>query len=85
MGQARIILLLISSDYIGADEYYEDELLRAVERHDRGEARVIPILLRPFRVSGEPFAKLRRSRAARAPSSVIPAVATRPSKASPRR
>ena len=58
VSQARIILLLISSDYIGADEYYEDELLRAVERHDRGEARVIPILLRPFRVSGEPFAKL---------------------------
>ena len=58
VSQARIILLLISSDYIGSDEYYEDELLRAVERHDRGEARVIPILLRPFRVSGEPFAKL---------------------------
>jgi hypothetical protein len=58
IGRARIILLLISSDYIGSDEYYEDELLRAVERHDRGEARVIPILLRPFRVSGEPFAKL---------------------------
>ncbi|MEO5730332.1 MAG: metallophosphoesterase [Byssovorax sp.] len=58
VSQARIILLLISKDYIGADEYYEDELLRAVERHDRGEARVIPILLRPFRVSGEPFAKL---------------------------
>ncbi len=58
VSQARIILLLISSDYIGADEYYEDELLRAVERHDRGEARVIPILLRPFRVWGEPFAKL---------------------------
>lgn len=58
IGKARIILLLISKDYIGSDEYYEDELLRAVERHDRGEARVIPILLRPFSVSGEPFAKL---------------------------
>jgi predicted MPP superfamily phosphohydrolase len=56
--EARIILLLVSNDYIGSDEYYEDELLRAVERHDRGEARVIPVLLRPFRVSGEPFAKL---------------------------
>jgi hypothetical protein len=32
--------------------------MRAVERHDRGEARVIPILLRKFSFSGEPFAKL---------------------------
>lgn len=56
--EARIVLLLISKDYVAADEYYEDELMRAVERHDRGEARVIPILLRKFSFSGEPFAKL---------------------------
>ena len=56
--EARIILLLISRAYIGSDDYYEDELLRAVELHDRGEARVIPILLRRFDVSDEPFAKL---------------------------
>ncbi|NUQ74429.1 MAG: metallophosphoesterase [Polyangiaceae bacterium] len=56
--KARIILLLISKDYVASDEYYEDELMRAVERHDRGEARVIPILLRKFSFSGEPFAKL---------------------------
>lgn len=58
LDKAQIILLLISPDYIAADEYYEDELLHAIERHDRGEARVIPILLRPYQVSGEPFAKL---------------------------
>ena len=58
INEARIILLLISTDYLAADEYYEDELLRAVERHDRGEARVIPILLRTYLISGEPFAKL---------------------------
>jgi hypothetical protein len=56
--KARIVLLLISKDYVASDEYYEDELMRAVERHDRGEARVIPILLRKFSFSGEPFAKL---------------------------
>ena len=58
INEARIILLLISTDYVAADEYYEDELLRAVERHDRGEARVILILLRTYLISGEPFAKL---------------------------
>jgi predicted MPP superfamily phosphohydrolase len=56
--KARIILLLISKDYVAADDYFEDELMRAVERHDRGEARVIPILARKYFVSSEPFAKL---------------------------
>ena len=59
LDEARIIILLISQDYIASDEYYEGELLRAVERHERGEARVIPVILRPFRLSGEPFADIR--------------------------
>jgi predicted MPP superfamily phosphohydrolase len=65
--EARIILLLISREYVAADEYYEDEIVRAVERHDRGEARVIPILLRAYRVSDEPFAKLQPLPRDRAP------------------
>jgi predicted MPP superfamily phosphohydrolase len=56
--EARIILLLLSKDYVTADEYYEDELMRAVERHNRGEARVIPIRLRSFNFAGEPFAEI---------------------------
>lgn len=56
---ARVILLLISKDYIGDDDYYEDQLLRALERHEKGEARVVPVLLRKYNVDGEPFAGLR--------------------------
>lgn len=56
--EARVVLLLISKDYIASDECYEEELLRAIERHERGEARVIPIWLRKYHVSEEPFAKL---------------------------
>jgi predicted MPP superfamily phosphohydrolase len=59
LARARIIVLLISPDYIASDAYYEDDLLRAVERHDRGEARVIPVVLHAIRLSKEPFAKLR--------------------------
>jgi predicted MPP superfamily phosphohydrolase len=60
LDEAQMILLLISRDYIASDDYYEEQLLRAVERHDRGEAKVIPILLRPFKFSDEPFAGLER-------------------------
>src|SRR6516165_5669862 len=44
---ASIILLLISPDFLGSDYCYENEMQRALERHERGEARVIPLILRP--------------------------------------
>jgi len=58
LDEARVILLLISKDYLASDYYYEEQVLRAVERHQRGEATVIPILLRPFRITDEPFSPL---------------------------
>ena len=42
-----VILLLVSPDFIASDYCWDVELTRALERHDRGEARVIPVLLRP--------------------------------------
>jgi len=55
---ARIILLLISPDFMASDYCYGFEVKRAMERHDRGEARVIPILLRPVDWHNTPFSKL---------------------------
>jgi hypothetical protein len=46
LDSAQIILLLISSDFL-ASSYCHVEMKRALERHERREARVIPILLRP--------------------------------------
>jgi formylglycine-generating enzyme required for sulfatase activity len=44
---AEIILLLISSDFL-ASEYCQDiELKLALQRHEKGAARVIPVILRP--------------------------------------
>ncbi|NJP12347.1 MAG: toll/interleukin-1 receptor domain-containing protein [Leptolyngbyaceae cyanobacterium RU_5_1] len=43
---AQIILLLVSSDFLASDYCYDIEMKRALERHDAGEARVIPIILR---------------------------------------
>ena len=45
--RADIILLLVSADFIASDYCYEIELQQAMKRHDAGEARVIPIILRP--------------------------------------
>ena len=52
---ADIILLLISVDFIASEYCYDVEMIRALERHDRGEARVIPVILRPCDWKGSPF------------------------------
>jgi TIR domain len=55
---AEIILLLISPDFIASDYCYEREMKRALERHESGEARVIPVILRPCDWHDLPFGKL---------------------------
>ncbi|WP_421774260.1 toll/interleukin-1 receptor domain-containing protein [Gracilimonas sp.] len=40
-----IILLLVSPYFLASDYCYEIEMKRAIERHENGEARVIPIIL----------------------------------------
>ena len=55
---ARIILLLISPDYV-ASEQYDIEVTRALQRHQAREAIVIPIILRPTAGwQDSPFGKL---------------------------
>jgi internalin A len=56
--RADIILLLISADFIASDYCYEIELKRALERHENGEARVIPVIVRDCNWRIAPFAKL---------------------------
>jgi hypothetical protein len=55
---ANIILMLISADFIASDYCYEKELKRAKERHQRGEATVIPIMVNWVHHTGEWFATL---------------------------
>jgi tetratricopeptide (TPR) repeat protein len=56
--QARVILLLISSDFMASDYCYEIEMKRALERHDTGDARVVAVLLRPVLWEESPFSRL---------------------------
>ncbi len=55
---ARVILLLISADFIASSYCYDVELTRAMERHESGHARVIPVILRPCDWHSAPFARL---------------------------
>ncbi len=54
----QIILLLISADFIASDFCYSIEMDEALKRHDAGQARVIPIIVRPTDWHGTPFAKI---------------------------
>jgi len=58
LNSSDVILLLISPDFIASDYCYEQELARAMERHDAGEARVIPVILRPCDWHGLSFGRL---------------------------
>jgi tetratricopeptide (TPR) repeat protein len=58
INSARIILLLISADFLASDYCYDIEVKRAMERHEAGEALVIPVILRPVDWSSAPFGKL---------------------------
>ncbi len=56
--EAQIILLLVSASFLASNYCYDIEMKRALERHERGEARVIPVILRPVDWQGAPFGKL---------------------------
>jgi cellulose biosynthesis protein BcsQ len=56
--EADLILLLVSSDYLASDYAVSVEMRRAIERQEKGEARVIPIILRDVDWTVAPFANL---------------------------
>jgi hypothetical protein len=55
---ADIILLLVSASFLASDYCYDIELKKAMERHETGEARVIPIILKSCDWTNAPFGKL---------------------------
>jgi len=55
---ADIILLLISPDFLHSRYCYDIETQRAMERHEKGECRVITVILRPCDWQSTPFARL---------------------------
>ena len=55
---AKIILLLVSPDFIASDYCYTKEMVTALERHECNDAIVIPIIIRPVDWKTAPFSKL---------------------------
>lgn len=58
LDEADIILLLVSADFLASDYCYDVEMRRAMQRHEAGEATVIPVFLRPVDWEGAPFGRL---------------------------
>ncbi len=58
LNSADLILLLISPDFMASDYCYNKEMQRALDRHARGEAKVLPILVRRVHWQGAPFSHL---------------------------
>jgi TIR domain len=56
--RADLILLLVSPDFLASDYCYDREMVRAMARHAAGEAKVLPVILRPCDWHGAPFGKL---------------------------
>ncbi len=55
---AGIILLLVTPRFIASEYCFGEEMKRAMERHEEGSAKVIPILMKPCDWKGTPFSKL---------------------------
>lgn len=47
INQANLILLLVSAHFIESNYCYGIEMVRAIQRHEEGDATVIPIMLAP--------------------------------------
>jgi hypothetical protein len=55
---ADIIVLLVSADFLSSVSCYDKDLAQAMERHERGDAVVIPVIARPCDWESAPFGKL---------------------------
>src|SRR5581483_68932 len=58
LNTSNIILILVSHNFLYSDYCYGIEMQRALERHKAGEARVIPIILRPAEWKETPLGEL---------------------------
>ncbi|SRR6266487_869762 len=58
LNTAHIILLFVSPDFMNSDDCQSIEVTHAMQRHETGAARVIPIILRPVRWKESSFGKL---------------------------
>jgi len=55
--EADVILFLVSSDFMDSDYIHDVEIKHALERYDRKEVKIIPVILRPCDFDSLPLNK----------------------------
>ncbi len=58
LATAQMTLLLVSASFLASQYYYDKVIGKAIERHDRKQARVIPVLLRFSQWKDTPLGRL---------------------------
>ena len=58
LNSADIVVLLVSAAFMSSGYCYDVEMKKALERHASGEAKVLPVILRPVDWQGAPFEHL---------------------------
>ncbi|HRF04366.1 ROK family protein [Accumulibacter sp.] len=58
INSAEIIILLVSTHFLASNYCYDNEFLRALERHENKEATVVPVIVRPCEWKETPISKL---------------------------
>lgn len=56
--RADVVLLLVSADFLASDYCHDKEMTRAMQRHEQGSARVVPVILRACDWESSEFGKL---------------------------
>ena len=69
---ADVILMLLSPDFLASDYIWDIEVKTAIERHKKGTATVIPIILRPCEWEHTPFEAITTAQANTDPISTSP-------------
>ncbi len=55
----ELFLPLVSPDFLASSYCYDKEMMRALERHNAGEVRVVPIIVEPCEWTKSPLEKLK--------------------------
>jgi hypothetical protein len=58
LADAQIVLCLVSPDFLASEYCYEREMHTALEGHDRGTKRVVPVIIRPTDWERSPLGRL---------------------------
>lgn len=56
--EATVILFLVSSDFMSSDYIKDVEIKHAIERYERKEVKIIPVIVRPCAFDNHPLNKL---------------------------